>query len=129
VSVTTSSKKEPVINVSVLANIYGDIKMAPQSVSFGVVKPSDVASLEKVISIVNTSENPVNITEIKSANASITYSKEVVREGKEYRIKIGLKAPLKGIVQSRLIIKTDNKDPKQRDLHLPIYAIIDSESS
>lgn len=128
VSVTTSSKQEPVINLPVLANIYGDLKVSPKSVSFGVIKSSKLKEASQVFTITNTSSAPVNITAIENANSSITVSKEVIEEGMKYRIKVGLKAPVEGIVQSRIVIKTDNKDPKQSQLHLPVYAIIDSET-
>jgi hypothetical protein len=129
VTVRTTSKKDPVINIPVLADIYGEYQITPKSVSFGVLDAVALGNVVKQVSLINTSDEAVNILELKSADSQVEAKLETLEEGRRYRIKIGLKESANGIVQTRIVLKTDSKDPQQRELSLPVYAIVNLETA
>ena len=61
ISVLTTSKETPVVNIPVIAHIYADLILDPKSINFGVLEGPLKEKVSKSAFLKNTSSNKVNI--------------------------------------------------------------------
>lgn len=122
--VKTSSDKSPILNIPVVANVEGDITLAPDTVSFGLIDgPLDKVQPRTVL-FSNRSTQAIKVESVSSDNDSVSTELSTLEEGKRYALKVGLKDKATGVVRARIKITTSHPEKDQRELFLPVYAII-----
>jgi hypothetical protein len=117
----TTSPREPVITLSVLGSVEGDLVVLPPQVTFGVTRGG--AAPERDLYIRNRGARPVLVTRVVVPEEVETYTLRVLQDGLEYRLTLRLRAALPpGRVEGAVEIFTDH--PDEGHLVVPLYAIV-----
>lgn len=124
VVVRTTSKRIPVVNVNVVANVIGDIILTPTEVSYGLLEAPLKAPLERTVQLAVSGLERVLVTAVESDNDSVSATLRTVEEGRRYDVLVVLREGANGVVRARLRLTTDHPDPAQKTLELPVYAIV-----
>jgi hypothetical protein len=124
----TSSKETPVANLSVFAFVQGDLQLEPRNASYGLLEGPLENGMIKEIVLSNAGKKPVSLLGIESDHPEIEASFSVLEPGRRYAIKVVLRKSATGVIRGRLTLKTDSKDKEQKNLSLPVYAIISKPS-
>ena len=124
ISVPTTSKLNPLINIPVIAYVHGDLLLIPRSLSLGVLEGPLKKVVKGEVIIENTSNKPINIESVNTSNSVISADFSVIRPGFKYSIDIQLASGSIGVLQSVVMVKTNHPDIKQQEITIPVYAII-----
>ena len=122
--VKTTSGNNPVVNIPVVARVQGDLRLAPSSLSFGLLDGPLKQTVSQTVQIENSSRTPVKVTSVESDNPAISAELIPLKDGKSVGIKVTLREDLLGAFRARVKVITDNADADQRQLVLPVYGII-----
>lgn len=122
--VHTTSPRNPVVHIPVLARIEGDLEISPEAIAFGLLDGPLSESVSQAAKLTNRSDREIHIISIKSDNPSISAKFSSIEDGRVYEVKVTIREKTSGIVRARLRIATDHHDETQRELILPVYAII-----
>lgn len=124
IAVLTNNKKTPVINVPIFAKVRGDLSFSRSSVSFGLLEgPLKEPTSQEVI-LTNTSSEPIGILSVKSDHPNVSAKIDELEPGKKFTVRVSLAGTDAGAVRAKIKINTNHKDPDQRLLVLPVYAIV-----
>lgn len=132
-SIKTSSSEEPLVNVGVFAKILGDLRLNPDTLSFGLLEapltksPELTSSLEYLENSKSRpdSQPPLRILSVDSDNPLV--SAEVVQVPEtpsKLGIKVSLASGLSGAFRAKIKVVTTHPDSEQNELILPIYGIV-----
>ena len=117
----TTSAREPIMTLTVLGSVEGDVAVLPPQIAFGVARPGDAPERELVIR--NRSRRPFAVTRVAVPDEFVTYRLSTAEDGVEYRLALRLRDPLPpGKVEGMVEIFTDH--PGEERLVVPLYAIV-----
>jgi hypothetical protein len=120
--VKTNSKKSPKTEVPFYAFVEGRVKVSPQLVSFGLIRPGEPSSRD--ITLRGTGEEAFSVERVKATTEAITTEILPEQEGKAYRLRVtydpGEKT--KGRVSEKLTIFVGGGE--EEVLELPVYGNI-----
>lgn len=122
--VKTTSQKNPVLAVPVLAQVEGDLVLSPRVVSFAADQEEMKGVLTKEVTLTNRGSGKIAVTGIESDNQAVDAEYSVLEEGKRYLIKVSVKPGSSSIIQARVKVSTDNPVVEQGQVTFPVYAII-----
>ena len=124
VAVMTNNKQTPVVNLPIFAKIRGDLALSQSSGSFGLLDgPLQGAQSQEVV-LTNTSSEPIGILSVKSDHPNVTAEVNELEPGRKFKVRVVLGGKDVGAVRAKVRIDTNHKDPDQRLLVLPVYAIV-----
>ncbi len=127
--VRTTSGVVPVINVGVFARVQGDLLLNPNSVSFGLLEPANVRDNVQIVKVENSAAKAVSITSVETDNPGVV-PVLVPQPGKNSsEIHISVKPELMGAFRAIISVYTDNQDPDQKKLTIPVYGIVARKGS
>jgi hypothetical protein len=120
--VTTNSKKTPKTQVPFYAFVQGRVKLSPQLVSFGVIRPGEPSSRD--ITLRSTAGAPFSVDRVKATSDAITSEILPEREGEVYRLRVTYDPGEKtqGRVSERLTIYVGGEE--EEVLEVPVYGNI-----
>lgn len=129
VEVKTTSVKNPVVNIPIFAYIEGDVSVEPNSLSFGLLegplkKPAEATAVLKF-----QGGNASEIVSVRSSNPSVEVEHSPLDEAGSHMIKVRIKKNSSGVIRAGVTITTDHSDSEQRNVSLPVYAIISRAGS
>ncbi len=124
IAIKSSSSFNPVINLAVFANVQGDLKIDPNILSLGLIEKT--ANNISKISIENKSSKKINILGADSDNENLVLSLEKKDEF-HWTINTKIRENASGVLKAKIKIITDNSDENQREVYIPVYAIIKSK--
>ncbi|OVE80073.1 hypothetical protein BVY02_01395 [bacterium J17] len=127
VVIRTSSKVNPVVNLPIFARIEGDALLSPADVSFGLIEGPLEKPVSQTVKLINNGTEAVNIVSV-SSNSSLVGAKLSEKDGRK-EIVVSLKRGVSGTIRQQVKVVTDHKDPDQRELTLPVYAIVSRKGS
>lgn len=122
--VHTSSKVNPVVSIPILAHVEGDLQLSPNALAFGLLNGPLVRPVSETARLSNRGDKKVHITAIESDNPAVVGEFSPIEDGRAYEVRVKIKEKTVGIVRARLKISTDHSKQEQRELILPVYAII-----
>ncbi len=122
--VRTSSGNNPVMNIPVIARVQGDLRLDPTIVSFGLIDAKSQSEISKIVRVEFAPGSSGKIVSVDSDNSSVVGETTQLKDGKGVGIKVTVKPDITGAFRARLKITTDNADPDQRQLYLPVYGIV-----
>jgi hypothetical protein len=128
IALRTTSTKDPVVSIPVLARIEGDLQLIPAALMFGTLSGLPKGEVVKSAILRNRGDAPVHILSAKTDNRSVTVQIQPLEEGREYKLIVSLMGESPEMIRSRVKITTDHSDQKQKNLVLPVYAIITAKS-
>jgi len=119
----TNHPRTPVVDISVLATINGNIEIHPDTVFLGVVEQGQKATNSFKISA--TGSQPVMIKRIVSPRSYLSTRLSTDIEGHEYTVTVHLNgtAPT-GNLEKDLVVRTD--DRFQPEVKVKVYAMVES---
>lgn len=126
IAIKSSSSFNPVINLAVFANVQGDLKVVPAILSLGLIEQSANINISK-INIENQSQNKINVLSADSDNENLELSLEKKDEF-HWTINIKIRENASGVLKAKIKVSTDNPDENQREVYIPVYAIIKSKT-
>lgn len=126
VVVHTTSPRNPVLHIPVTARVEGDIHLSPSAISFGLVNGPLNKSVSRTAKLTNRSKQNFHVLSVKSDNPSIQTGFSPIENGRAYEIKVSLRKKSTGMIRARLKIATDHPDDAQKELYLPVYAMVGS---
>ena len=120
--VKTNSKKTPKVQVPFYAFVQGRVKLSPQLVSFGVIRPGEPSSRD--ITLSGTGDAPFTVERIKATSDAITSELLPEKDGEVYRLRVTYDPGEKtqGRVSERLTIFVGGDEKEV--LEVPIYGNI-----
>jgi len=120
--IRTNSKKSPKTQVPFYAFVEGRVKVSPQIVSFGVIRPGEPSSRD--ITLRATGDEPFSVDQVTATTDAITSQILPEEGGKTYRIRVTYNpgARTKGRVSERLTIFVGGKEKEV--LEVPVYGTI-----
>ncbi len=123
VVVKTSSPKNPVVNIPVIARVEGDLHFVPPDISFGLLEgPLDNEARETIL-LRNTSNKELKIESIRTNSSRISAVVEK-RAGRDFVIVVSIARGSSGVINGQVTVLTDHPDDDQRELNLPVYGVI-----
>jgi len=84
--VKTDSKKSPTTQVPCYAFVQGRVKISPQLVSFGVIRPGESSTRD--ITLSSTGNAPFSVDRVKATTDAITTEILPDKEGEVYRLRV-----------------------------------------
>jgi len=125
--VTTNSKKSPKTEVPFYAFVEGRVKLSPQMVSFGVIRPGEPSSRD--ITLRGTGDVAFSVDRVKATTDAITTEILPEKEGEVYRLRVTYDPGEKtqGRVSERLTIFVGGE--KEEVLEVPVYGNIHQASA
>ena len=129
IAVMTTSEKNPVLNIPVFANIEGEVQLDPTTVSFGLLEGPLNEAVEGSAELISPTSDPVKVLSVGSDHPSVSAEFSSLEEPGKYAITVKIKKSSTGVIRARVKIVTDHKDPEQRELSLPVYAIVSRAKS
>ena len=124
VAIVTNSKQSPVINLPIFAKIRGDLALSRSSVSFGLLEGPLQKPQSQDVNVTNSSSESIGILSVESDHPNVSAEVQEVEPGKKFTVRVSLAGKDAGAVRAKIKINTNHKDPDQRLLVLPVYAII-----
>ena len=88
----TTSAREPIMTLTVLGSVEGDVAVLPPQVAFGVARPGDAPERELVIR--NRGRRPFAVTRVAVPDEFVTYRLSTAEDGVEYRLALRLRDDL-----------------------------------
>lgn len=121
ITIYTTSKKHPKIEIPVTGNIKGDIEYYPNMFFLGSVKRGETSMSKLTLSTAGKEHLKVERIENPLSHVSIAINPKI--EGRKYELIASLKdnAP-KGSIKGNIIVHTNN--PDQPQIQIPVYALI-----
>ena len=120
--IETNSKKSPTVQVPVYAFVEGRVKVSPQMISFGMIRPGESSVREIVMR--GTGDAGFTIDRVDATSDGITTEVLPEEEGGGYRLSVtydpGKKT--KGRVSERLTIHVAGEE--EETLEVPVYGTI-----
>lgn len=123
--IKSNSTLNPVINLAVFARVQGDLKINPNILSLGLIEPA-IKSVYK-IEITNQSKNKINILTVNSDNPDLELT-FIKKDDFHWTINAIIGENASGVLKEKIKISTDNPDENQREISVPIYAIIKAKT-
>jgi len=122
VTIYTTDKKHPRVEIPVAAKVVGEIEVYPSMFFFGLVKQGETPTAGITISTTGTAS--LKIKSIEPPRSFISTELIPVSEGREYRLTAGLgKDAPKGTLKEKITIYTDN--PDQPKIEVPVYGLVE----
>ncbi len=122
IHIKTNSKKSPKMQVHCYAFVQGNVKLTPQVVSFGVIRPGQTSSRE--ITLKGKAGESFSVDGVKATTDAITSEVLPGKEGESYRVRVTYDpgGKTKGRVSERLTILVKGKE--EEVLEVPVYGNI-----
>ena len=124
INILTNSKRLPTIVVPVFAKIEGAVALQPSEVSFGLQEAPLTKDLQGQATLVNRSSTPLSFVNVESDSSAVTASVVPVEPGNRFTIVVTVNSGYSGSLRARIKISTDAADPDDREIYLPVYAIV-----
>ncbi len=86
IEITTNSRKLPKVEVPFYAFVQGNVKVSPQLVSFGMIRPGHPATRE--VTLKRVGKRAFSVKRVESSTPSLTTKILPVQEGESYRIRV-----------------------------------------
>ena len=120
--VKTNSKKSPTTQVPLYAFVQGRVKVSPQLLSFGMIRPGEPSIRE--ITLRGTGESGFSVDKVDATGDVITTEVLPENEGELYRIRVTYDPgdKTKGRVSERLTIHLGGGE--EETLEVPVYGTI-----
>ncbi|MCB0323316.1 MAG: DUF1573 domain-containing protein [Bdellovibrionales bacterium] len=128
VVVETTSERNPVVNVPIFAFVEGDWQLEPSNVSIGLVNGPLEKPVDREVVLTYRGSGTPAVVSARSDNPSVIADVSELEEAGKYAIRVRIKEKAEGVVRARVTIITEHPDPEQRELTLPVYAIISRAS-
>lgn len=124
IKISTDSPKKPFLYVSVQAEVLGEVRLKPQTLSFGSV-PKGSTAIRK-ITITKIKEKTLKITKVECSEKWLSTELSEVEKGAKYEIALKLKPGIPvGRARAKLTISTNH--PEQPVLTVNVFAYIREE--
>jgi hypothetical protein len=124
IKISTDSPKKPFLYVSVQAEVLGEVRLKPQTLSFGSV-PKGSTAIRK-IAITKVKEKTLKITKVECSEKWLSTELIEVEKGAKYEIALKLKLGIPvGRARAKLTISTNH--PEQPVLTVNVFAYITEE--
>ncbi len=124
IKISTDSPKKPFLYVSVQAEVLGEVRLQPQTLSFGAV-PKGSTAVRK-ITITKVKEKTLKITRVECSEKWLSIQLSEVEKGAKYEIALKLKRDIPvGRARAKLTIFTNH--PEQPVLTANAFAYITEE--
>jgi hypothetical protein len=109
--------KRPVLEVSLLGQVMGDLKVSSNVVNFGNVTAG--AAQPVVVKVEAPATHPIHVTKVRTSTPDVSASFTTLKEGQSYEVHCTL-APTKvgGMISGKLIIETSDPAEAKRELQL-----------
>jgi hypothetical protein len=121
ITVTTTSEKQPVLNIPVFGSVEGDMLVLPPQVSFGVLRSGQDKAQE--VRIKNRAAKPVHILRVESSTTAVAPEFSAIEDGQEYRLVLKAKGGTEpGRLRGEIRVFTDH--PQEKILTIPLYGMI-----
>lgn len=124
VAVKTSSPKTPVINVPVFVRVEGDLHLAPQDVSIGLVEGPLTAPLTRTVRLLNHGKKPIHIVSVSSDKSEVKADYQMLEDGRSYEINVHIAQNTIGALKAQIEVRTDHPDSDQKNISFPVFGII-----
>lgn len=124
VIVNTTSKENPTVIVPVLGRVVGEIVADPPELSYGLLEGPLAQDRIIKMRLVNRGSRKVNLKKITPSDDALSVSTESFDEGKIYFLSVKLEQGFLGTLNSNIKVVTDHPDPEQRELTIPVAAIV-----
>ncbi|HQH26615.1 MAG TPA: DUF1573 domain-containing protein [Oligoflexia bacterium] len=129
IALRTTDAKEPVVNIPVHAHVEGAMSLEPPAIIFGALSAPMRDPVVKEAVLRNHSGKPINIEKVESDNPAVQTEFYSLEGGADYTIRVSVQGNSAAIIRARLKIATDYSDKAQRNLVLPVYAIIEGKQN
>ena len=121
----TNSKKSPTTQVPCYAFVQGRVRISPQLVSFGVIRPGESSSRD--ITLSRTGDAAFSVDRVKATTDAITTEILPDREGEVYRLRVTYNSTdrtnkTRRRVSERLTIFVGGEEEEVLDV--PVYGTI-----
>lgn len=109
VTVTSNAPSQPLTILDLKATVWRPIAVNPPTAYF-TPQPEGQSVVTKVVSIVNDTEVPLELSPPECGNDAFTAELKTLRAGKEFEVRISAKPPFRpGTVQGPITLKTSSK--------------------
>jgi len=99
------------------SHVFADVDLVPKRADFRNLSPDQKA--ETTVEIVNSGQEPLNITGLETSGSFFTVKQETVEEGRKYILRVKTAPPFKGkSLRGTIIVRTDH--PRYRAIPLPV---------
>lgn len=115
IKLETNSKKKPLITINVFVKLQKEVRIIPQSISFGTIDTTkedfDALNLTKTFELIDDRGNGIHIEEIKTSSDWIKTKTEIRKEGKVHAVIVTLDKDkvAKGPFNEKIKIRTNHK--------------------
>jgi hypothetical protein len=124
VVVETDRKERPPLQLMVMCDVTGPVRVSPQTVFLGA-GPEGTVFPPKTVTVQNTGPKPIAIKSLSPSHPSLKAEVTTLAPGREFRIELAARGPLPpGAVRHTLrIVTTDSDDP----LEVAVISIVRRE--
>jgi hypothetical protein len=127
--VRTNNPRVPVINVPVLIDVVRDIMIEPVSANFGYISGGINEPVRRELRIRKRKGAPDDLNVVKhsvSGSSGFTASIESSDTGDQI-LYVDLMPGAKGVVRGTIVLDLNHEDSDQKQVEVPVYAVVDNE--
>ena len=128
ISVKTTSKSNPVVNIPIFAMVKGDVEITPPVVSFGLMDGPLSASVSQLIKLKSRPDHIVRVKNISSDLSGVVADVVGMSDDGETTIKVLVRADVVGVFRANLTLETDSALETEQKLSVPVYGIVSKKS-
>lgn len=109
------------LNVPVIAQLEGPLRVTPSVVSFGLIEGKN--KLERTLQVEATSDTPLTVTGVTSSMPALSATLKPIEAGKRYAVELSLDpAAVKKDLKASVTIETSNEE--QHEVIVNVYGVI-----
>ena len=125
--VETTSRKSPEVKVPFYAFVQGKVKVTPQLVSFGLIRPGQ-PSIRR-INLISQDDDAFSVERVQASSDSLSTEIVTEKEGRHYEVVVTYDpgGKKKGRVSERLTIFLKNGDQEEEVVEVPVYGTIHAQ--
>src|SRR5690606_20835593 len=118
--VNLRGEREMSVNIPVVADISGPLKLTPGTLSFGIVEGTE--PIERSVKFENSGPKPVSIKKLVSSEPALTADYAVIKDGTNYVIHVKLD-PTKVTQDLRAVVSIETDSATEGPLALNVFGV------
>ena len=109
------------INVPIIAFVRGDLRLAPASISFGLI--TGTAVLERTVRLENKGRQPIKILDVTADSDALDVDLKELQAGKVFSLRVkGDPTKMRSDLRATVTVKSDH--PTEPEVVLNVFAIL-----
>ena len=126
----TTDPRTPLLSLPIFARVVGDLELNPKTLSFGLLEAPLKEDHHRDFELYCGAAKGVKVLSARVDHPDMKLTYRATEAGRRYTFRLTLPRGMRrGLLRSRVKIVTNHGDEAQRELGLPVYAILEGRAA